>query len=58
MLSFALAVKLARPLKADPALKKELQDQYQYLMAKATAISANESFKKPDNTNNVFVNAR
>ena len=58
VLSAALAVKLARPLKADQALKKELQEQYQFLIAKATASSANESFKKPDNSNNVFVNAR
>lgn len=57
VLSFALAVKLAQPLKADKDLKKELQAQYQFLLAKATAISANEAFKKPDN-NNIFVNAR
>lgn len=57
VLSFALAVKLAQPLKADKELKAELQKQYQFLLAKATAISSNEAFKKPS-SGNIFLTSR
>lgn len=57
-LSYALAVKLAQPLKADKALKKELEQKYEYVVTRAKAVSANESYKKPDNSGNSYVDVR
>lgn len=57
-LALAIAVELAQPLKADKELKKELESAYNFILNRAEAVSANESFKKPDNRQSPFVNAR
>ena len=57
-LSYALAIKLVQPLRADKALKKGLTEDYGFTVSKAKAVSANESFKKPDTNSGPFVNAR
>lgn len=56
-LSYALALKLVQPLKADTALRQELSNSYVRLVERAKAVSANETYKKPDRDND-FVNAR
>lgn len=56
-LSYALAIELTQPLKADKALKGQLEDEYVRLINRAKAISANEEYKKPDDTND-YVNSR
>jgi len=57
-LSFALAVKLAQPLKADRAIRDDVKRDYLRIVERAKAVNANETFQKTDESNNVFVSSR
>jgi len=57
-LSFAIAARLAQPLKADLKLRDEMNKEYALRLFRAEARDANEAHQKPDTSGNTFVDAR
>lgn len=56
-LAYRLATELAVPIKGNGQMSQAMHQLYQYRLNQAKAISANECYKKPDQTN-TFVSAR
>lgn len=57
-LAYAIAAKLAQPLKADKVLTAEMDKRYAFKVNRAKAISANEHYEAPDTSDNPFVSVR
>lgn len=56
-LAYRLATELAVPVKGNGQMSQAMHQLYMYKLGQAKALSSNECYKKPDQTN-TFVSAR